>query len=235
MDKFGLLTWILGMVCGMNLAGLGLSFWIIEGGGARSQIQDRTISRGQFRERLPLIALNLSVLVTLTACGLWLLGDLFVWEGQSALRVCWQIAAIALVDDFFFYCFHRALHENKWLYKHIHKIHHKSYTPLPIEYIYVHPLEWMGGALGVLFGVGLVLLLDDRGVTPLAFMIYSILRNLHELDIHSGFRSRWFPKWLPFLGCTEHHDLHHAKPHSGNYGSTFLLWDTLFKTRAKHS
>ena len=64
-------------------------------------------------------------------------------------------------------------------------------TLLPIEYIYVHPLEWMVGAIGPFLGLITVLLLWGS-VPAWTLWGYLLVRNLHELDIppessrHSG-------------------------------------------------
>ena len=64
-----------------------------------------------------------------------------------------------------------------------------------------------------------------------AFWIYMIVRNIHELDVHSGFKSK-LGKWIPFWGENEHHDIHHEKL-DGNYATTFTFWDWIFKTKMK--
>ena len=58
---------------------------------------------------------------------------------------------------------------------------------------------------------------------------YLLVRNLHELDIHSGIISP-LGKLMPIYAPAEHHDLHHSKPTKGNYASTFELWDRVLGT-----
>jgi len=135
---------------------------------------------------------------------------------------------ILVVDDAWFYGWHRLLHEDKRLYNRVHRIHHKAFSPLPIEYIYVHPLEWIVGSIGPFLGIVAVNL--TWGTIPVwTFWGYLLIRNLHELDVHSGIRSL-VGEHIPLYGLTEHHDLHHARPTHGNYCSTFTLWDRVFKT-----
>ena len=136
-----------------------------------------------------------------------------------------QLFVILLFDDTFFYFLHRLMHENKYIYKKIHKIHHRANSPIPIDYLYVHPLEWMSGFIGPFIGILLL-----GGVSIYAFWLYLIVRNFHELDIHSGLKSSFLNRSLPFSGTNEHHDLHHAK-RDWNYSSTFTLWDTIFRTK----
>lgn len=40
----------------------------------------------------------------------------------------WQISLAFVIDDFWFYCYHRYLHTNKQLYVFIHKPHHGKYV-----------------------------------------------------------------------------------------------------------
>ena len=102
-----------------------------------------------------------------------------------------------------------------------------------MDYVYVHPFEWMGSSLGIVLGLAAVAGVTGEPMSALTFLIYSGLRNAHELDIHSGLPSSGWMRWVPFFGPAEHHDMHHARPNSGNYGSTFLWWDHVFGTNAE--
>ena len=79
------------------------------------------------------------------------------------------------------------MHENKYVYKKIHKIHHRANSPIPIDYIYVHPLEWIMGYFGPFLAIFLISIFCP--VSIVAFWMYQIIRNIHELDVHSGFKS----------------------------------------------
>ena len=43
----------------------------------------------------------------------------------SAWTLLWQLAAFIVLEDAFFYCTHRLLHANKFLYQNVHKFHHR--------------------------------------------------------------------------------------------------------------
>ena len=147
----------------------------------------------------------------------------------SAWLIIFQVLFIFVVDDAWFYFMHRFMHENKFLLRKIHFIHHRAITPFPLEYIYVHPLEWFIGSFGSFLGI--ILLMFLMPVNVYAFWVYGALRNLHEIDIHSDLRSPIASR-LPFMSATEHHDLHHSKV-KGNYASTFNIWDRVFGTGLK--
>ncbi len=186
-----------------------------------------------YQERKPLIAFNVITVCALAA----LFFTVFDFMLTLSLDIPWwmiavQVLCIMLVDDAWFYIIHRTIHENKYLFKKIHSIHHRVRTPLPLDHLYVHPLEWIISILGIGFAcIGIYLVLGY--VSAYAVFIYSTMRVFHEIDIHSGIRSYFSElKWLKWIGSAEHHELHHTKFH-GNYSSTFKFWDKLLKTELK--
>lgn len=197
---------------------------------ASVRIQDRPHPRERFVSHLPLIFGNLAVLLGSAGAGAYFFYDSLSHSLPSPLSLLAQLALVFVLDDLYFYFFHRVLHEHKGLYRRIHKIHHEAYSPLPLEYIYAHPLEWMGGAVGVLGGFAAVWFVwGELSVWTVA--IVGSLRQLHELDIHSGAKAT-LARWVPFLAVADDHDLHHAKPTQGNYASTLRIWDRVFGTVA---
>ncbi|KAH0454741.1 hypothetical protein IEQ34_016665 [Dendrobium chrysotoxum] len=51
-----------------------------------------------------------------------------------------QIVFYFILEDFVFYWGHRVLH-TKWLYKHVHSVHHEYATPFGLTSEYAHPAE----------------------------------------------------------------------------------------------
>ena len=190
------------------------------------RIQPKEYFAKRFYERFPLILFNISILLSVGIVGVFLLQDFIDFGLPTVWVFTWQLVLIFLIDDLYFYFYHSALH-TKFLYKHIHKTHHRSTMPIPMEYIFTHPLEWVFGAIGPF--IGLVVIASFSEINIYAFWAMSALRNLHELDIHSGIKSSKITSLIPFYGTTEHHDLHHSK-NKGNYASTFTLWDKVFGT-----
>ena len=192
------------------------------------RIQKRKIKANTFYTRCPLIIFNIILLIIVSAFGLYYLYPLF----ESSINynigmILFQFFIIIFIDDLYFYFFHAWMHKNSYVLDKIHRIHHKAIAPFALEYIYVHPLEWIMGYLGPFIAIFLISLFTP--ISILAFWIYQLIRNIHELDVHSGFKSV-FSKWIPFWGESEHHDLHHEKL-NGNYATTFTLWDYIFKTK----
>ena len=209
----------------INLFGFLYSYLIIKTNlFKRFKLQNRPHKLKNFYDRMPLICFNLVILICITGFGLYYLSDHIIGTFKGIWIMIFEIIVILMIDDIFFYLFHRTLHENKFLYKKIHKIHHRAGTPFPSEYLYAHPLEWMLGMIGPFLGIFLL-----SGVSIYSFWMVLLIRNLHELDIHSGLKSSFLTKYFPFSGTNEHHDIHHAVL-DGNYSSAFSFWDKMFKT-----
>jgi len=213
----------------INLSGYIYSYLIVKDKiGLNKQIQPNADKDKKYLfSHTYLFVFNVCTLMFFVFIGFYFFKDYIidVDTSFSYLNLFLQLFIILIFDDTFFYFLHRLMHENKYIYKKIHKIHHRANSPIPIDYLYVHPLEWMSGFIGPFIGILLL-----GGVSIYAFWLYLIVRNLHELDIHSGLKSSFLNRLLPFSGTNEHHDLHHAK-RDGNYSSTFTLWDTIFRTK----
>jgi sterol desaturase/sphingolipid hydroxylase (fatty acid hydroxylase superfamily)/uncharacterized protein (DUF2147 family) len=137
---------------------------------------------------------------------------------------------IAIVfHDFYFYWTHRLMHHPK-IYRHVHRVHHKSTNPSPWAAYSFHPFEAIVQALVLPI---LLFTLPMHYVIVFIFLIYMILRNVLG---HLGFEL--FPKgftknkWLNWNTTSTHHNLHHEK-FNCNYGLYFSWWDVLMKTEHK--
>ncbi len=138
-----------------------------------------------------------------------------------------QLLFIMGIDDLWFYGCYRLLHHNPVLFKRIHSIHHRVRSPLPLDYLYVHPAEWMMGTIGIALAVFFIYLYCGS-VNAYALFAYALFRPFNEILIHSGMPSRIAHR-LKHLGSSEHHTAHHGKL-KGNYASTFKWLDRVFDT-----
>ncbi len=213
----------------INSFGYLYSYLIVTGRiGSNNQIQPKSNrDKKYFDKHKSLFLINVLILMFFVFLGFYFFEDFIIDQTSSFsfFNLFFHLLVILIFDDTFFYFLHRFMHENKYVYYKIHKIHHEANSPIPIDYIYVHPLEWMSGFIGPFIGI-LIL----GGVNIYTFWLYLIIRNLHELDIHSGIKSSFLNKTIPFAGTNEHHDKHHAL-RNGNYSSTFTFWDIIFKTK----
>tara|TARA_B100000427_G_scaffold36879_1_gene26677 strand:+ start:122 stop:829 length:708 start_codon:yes stop_codon:yes gene_type:complete len=229
MDKFTFIFVTILIIVSCNIFGFLLSIASIHIKFlSKYRIQKRQIKASTFYNRLPLILLNIILLIIISSIGLYYMFPLFdPVIDFSLVAILLQLFFILVVDDLYFYVLHFWMHNNKYVLDKIHRTHHKAITPFALEYIYVHPLEWMLGYIGPFIAIFIISIFYP--VNILAFWAYQLIRNLHELDVHSGFKSV-VSKWIPFWGESEHHDLHHEKL-NGNYATTFTIWDTLFNTK----
>lgn len=215
------------LLLGSNLFGFIYSYVVLNTSlFSKYRIQSKPYKKGLFWSRMPLFLFNLITLILFSAAGAYFLFDFL----DTNIPVWWvlifQVLLAFILDDIWFYIYHRYLHQNKFLLKHIHSIHHRATTPFPLEYLYAHPLEWMIGAIGPVIGfVGIALIMP---INVYAFWVFGLLRNLHEIHIHSDLELPIISK-IPFISTTKHHDDHHSKL-TGNYSSTFSWLDRLFKT-----
>ncbi|XP_004228378.1 sphinganine C4-monooxygenase 1 [Solanum lycopersicum] len=138
-----------------------------------------------------------------------------------------QLFLAMVILDTWQYFMHRYMHQNKFLYKHIHSQHHRLVVPYAFGALYNHPLEGLlldtiGGALAFLFS----------GMSPRASIFFFSFATIKTVDDHCGL-------WLPgnlfhivFKNNSAYHDIHHQL-----YGSKynfsqpfFVTWDRILGT-----
>ncbi|WJX93677.1 Methylsterol monooxygenase 2-2 [Trifolium repens] len=137
-----------------------------------------------------------------------------------------QIIFYFILEDFVFYWGHRILH-TKWLYKHVHSVHHEYATPFGLTSEYAHPAE-------ILF-LGFATILGPAVTGPhlITLWLWMVLRVLETVEAHCGYHFPWSPSnFLPLYGGADFHDYHHRLLYtkSGNYSSTFTYMDRVFGT-----
>lgn len=144
----------------------------------------------------------------------------------------WYVGVVGLfvalfVVDTWFYWLHRLLHQNKWLYRNVHLIHHGSRDTTPLTGQRFHPLELFLITVPNAF-LPLIFLLDDRYYV--AAFIFSLVNNVYA---HGGFEllpTLW--ERIPLLRhktTSLHHNMHHDRVR-GNYALYFTWWDRLMDT-----
>jgi 4-alpha-methyl-delta7-sterol-4alpha-methyl oxidase len=137
-----------------------------------------------------------------------------------------QILSYFILEDFIFYWGHRFLH-TKWLYKHVHSVHHEYATPFGLTSEYAHPLEILFLGFATIFGPAIT------GPHLLTLWIWMSVRVLETVEAHCGYDFPWsLSRVLPIYGGADFHDYHHRLLYtkSGNYSSTFTYMDWIFGT-----
>lgn len=167
------------------------------------------------------IGLNHLILVPSTFIAAWLL-YLRGWDPTAPMASWWwtllTVVAMALITEVAFFAGHYWLH-TKWLYKHVHKVHHRYRASTAWSAQYAHPFEYVVGNI-VPIGLPMVLLAPDL----LTIVLFGLVAVLNTQLVHSGYQ-------LPFAPWAIPHDLHHYKV-TVNYGSMGIM-DRLFKTRMR--
>lgn len=167
----------------------------------------------------PMIALTK---LFLDLMGMSIAAPLPSWSTIGAV-----IFGCIVVEDFYFYWIHRALHWG-WLYQKIHKVHHEHTAPFGIAAEYAHPVETAILGLGTILGP---LLFCNHLLTLWAWLI---VRLFQTIEVHSGYNFPWsLNRYVPLWGGAVFHDYHH-EVFLGNYASTFTLWDWVFGTDVKY-
>ncbi|OMO79030.1 Fatty acid hydroxylase [Corchorus capsularis] len=184
-----------------------------------------TVIRGvlwqQFRQ---FVATNLLYMVTGAAKS--------AGQTPSVLVMFRQIIIAMLVFDTYQYFLHRYLHQNKFLYKHLHSKHHSLVVSYPFGAIYSHPIEGLlfdiiGGSLAIYFS----------GMTPRTSAFFSSFCAMKSVDDHCGLLLPWNPFHFFFQNNTAYHDLHHQL-YGGKYNYSqpfFAMWDKILGTYMPYS
>ena len=219
----------------LSLYSIILSFYLIEKFKNKKytnlyKCQPKRIDYSNIYCKLKICIRNILLIIIFNSVGLYYFRNLFInnvynlnlYEYIKTVLI--DIGVVLLFDDFLFYLFHRLMHYNKWLFNNFHSMHHEALSPLPIDILYVSIPE----LFFVLFSTFLAILIRG-GILPFSFVIFTIIKQLHEISIHSGIKSIKLIKKIPFYGTNEHHDNHH-KMLKGNYASTFNIWDKIFNT-----
>jgi sterol desaturase/sphingolipid hydroxylase (fatty acid hydroxylase superfamily) len=154
-------------------------------------------------------------------------------ELPGGFEACAKIALFFVLDDLWFYAYHRTIHSIPPLYKAIHKQHHFFTAPFPAVSFAVHPAEMLLQSLGACLGP---LILFAGQTHPVLFWAWLFVRLLQGIEDHLGYELKWSPTSLvPFLfGGSKFHDLHHQK-FRGNYASAFGIIDRVFGTALEDS
>ncbi|XP_055874281.1 cholesterol 25-hydroxylase-like protein 1, member 2 [Biomphalaria glabrata] len=145
-------------------------------------------------------------------------------EAPSMFEFCWHQLAALVVFDLQYYVWHMSHHKIRFLYKHIHAVHHRYSSPFVWVTQYLHPWELV--TVGFLTTTN-TWFFNSHPLTVWSYMLVSIIVSV---EAHIGFD---FPFLLHNLdptgniGGSPKHDMHHQKPLT-NYQPFFNHWDKMF-------
>ena len=124
---------------------------------------------------------------------------------------------------FVFYWWHRLRHENDFLWRTFHQIHHSPQRLEVITSFYKHPQEMFFNSI-----LGSLIVYTFLGLDLKAGAIYTLFTALGEFFYHTNVKT---PHWFGYIfQRPEMHRIHHQlNYHKNNYGD-FAFWDMMFGT-----
>lgn len=161
----------------------------------------------------------------------------FLSSGTWWAWLALEIGLYSIILDFWFYWYHRAMHDVSFLWK-FHRTHHLTKHPNPLLSAYAdHEQEFFD-----MVGVPMMAWVTMRAMgMPMGFYEWWICHQYvayTEVWGHSGLRVHlsppstlsWLLKMFDAEIVVEDHDLHHRKGwrKSHNYGKQTRLWDRIF-------
>jgi len=160
-----------------------------------------------------------------------LCGQSFFQDLQSFILISFYFE---IIFDLFHYVSHLLLHKNTYLYKNIHKIHHKFKYPSCITTFYQHPVDMI---LSNLIPTIITMYIIPVKPTYFQYIMISTYKVFSEISGHLGKYTKsisfsqfiWLPKILNIELKIENHDLHHSN-NNCNYGKRFSIYDKIFGT-----
>ncbi|KAI3516428.1 hypothetical protein L1887_15343 [Cichorium endivia] len=193
----------------------------------KNLVSKRTVVKGVLLQQA-IQAIVAIILFTVTGSD----EDATLNKNHSLFDLARQFFTAMVVIDTWQYFMHRYMHQNKFLYRHIHSLHHRLIVPYAFGALYNHPLEGLlldtiGGALAFLIS----------GMSPRTSIFFFSFATIKTVDDHCGL-------WLPgnlfhvfFWNNSAYHDVHHQLYGTKyNYSQPFfIVWDKIFGTYMPYS
>jgi sterol desaturase/sphingolipid hydroxylase (fatty acid hydroxylase superfamily) len=157
----------------------------------------------------------------------------FTWErwlsSVSMFHLSRHVSPVAgglvayFIATFVFYWWHRARHEQGFLWRGFHQIHHSPQRLEVTTSFYKHPGEMIVNSI-----LGSLLVYTLLGLSLEGGGIYTLCTALGEFFYHTNVKT---PRWVGFVfQRPEMHRIHHQhNRHKNNYGD-ITWWDMLFGT-----
>jgi len=130
-----------------------------------------------------------------------------------------SLFAFVAFTDMLIYFIHRGFHDVKWMYKYIHKPHHRWLVTTPFASHAFHPVD--GWGQGLPYHIYIMLFPFHK----YTYLVVFVLLNLWTVSIHDcDYR---VPEVLrPYINGAAHHTDHHSD-FNVNYGQYLTLWDRI--------
>lgn len=144
-----------------------------------------------------------------------------------------QQVIMQLVGDLLLYAGHRIQHENTYLWKNFHSVHHSIDTPTVASTAYIHAID-----MTLQTALPMMIAAVCAQAHPISFLFYIFARVGENAINHCGY-NHWLInlvslKFMPLKASVKHHDQHHKYSNYGgnakNYAENWMIWDWLFGT-----
>ncbi|GAB4829158.1 Arf guanine nucleotide exchange factor sbh1 [Ancistrocladus abbreviatus] len=148
-------------------------------------------------------------------------------QNTSHIVIVRQFLIAMVVFDTWQYFMHRYLHQNKFLYRHIHSQHHRLVVPYAYGAIYNHPLEGL-----ILDTIGGAVAFIVSGMTPHTSIFFFSFATIKGVDDHCGLMLPGNILHALFENNSAYHDVHHQLCGSKyNFSQPFfVMWDKILGT-----
>ncbi|GFO44759.1 cholesterol 25-hydroxylase-like protein 1, member 2 [Plakobranchus ocellatus] len=187
---------------------------------------EKEVTMGQMIDTLSLTFWNhiLFIMPAAVAQMVWVPVEPLPNLAPPVFEFVWHQVVGLFVFDFQYFVYHVVHHKVRFLYRHIHSVHHRYHSPFVWVTQYLHP--WELTAVGLLITTNMWFFKAH----PLTVWSYMLLNIIISVDVHTGFD---FPVFLQHLdptgnfGGSPKHDMHHQRPLT-NFGPYFNHLDKLY-------
>lgn len=130
-------------------------------------------------------------------------------------QAVWRFCVGLILVDTYQYWMHRWMHQIRFMYKHVHSVHHEIMNPYALAALYNHPVEAILMDIG---GTGAAIHL--LGMCPVTQVVFVCLLTTKTVCDHSGYDLPW-DRWIS--NTSAYHFRHHKLS-----GMRFNLQQPLF-------
>jgi sterol desaturase/sphingolipid hydroxylase (fatty acid hydroxylase superfamily) len=198
------------------------------------RIASKAPDSAQVRREI-LLTFNFALATGIQAVTFLVLGQLGLLKIYASIAdYGWPYAIVSsmlflVLSDAWFYLCHRFYHLNRFVFRHIHAVHHLSVITTPMTNSQISPWELVPSGL---FSIA-YLMLVPMAMPALSCIV--IVASVYLIVLHSGYEifprgtpEHWLGKWLV---TPTYHQMHHElfTKHMGLY---FTWWDRIFKTQS---
>jgi len=150
---------------------------------------------------------------------------IIAWHAApTTFQLCRDVTGALLIYDMGFFVCHFLMHKIPFLYKFVHKKHHKTKEVRASDIVRLSGVEEV-----VDVGIS-ILALNHLKCHPLARSIYNVIITFLLTELHSGFAFPWTPQFVVPFGLSTGSKGHHYHHRNGKhyYQKFFCTVDRLF-------